>query len=85
MHCYDHPKSVQHCRFLLYLGFFGHARASGDMVGRCMPNSGREGCLGARVAFWGLMSALNFLIFDIFKYMGVYESIWKLLKVYEGI
>ena len=49
MHFYDSPKSVQNCIFWLYLDPYGHARASGDMVGRFVPNSDPGGCSGAPV------------------------------------
>ena len=35
--------------FLSKLDTFGHGKTSGDMVGRCMPNSGHGGCPGTRV------------------------------------
>ena len=35
--------------FWLYLGVYGHAGASGDMVGRFAPNSDPGGCYGGPV------------------------------------
>ena len=49
MHFCDPPKSVQNSRFWLYLGLYGHAEASGDMVRRSAPNSDPVGCSGAPV------------------------------------
>ena len=43
------PKKPQKLVNLIKIGLFGHGRTSGDMVGRCMPNSGPGGCPGTRV------------------------------------
>ena len=77
MHFYDSSKSVKNCIFWVCLGPFGHARASGDTVGRCMPNSGRGGCSGDRVMtiFVSHVGPHFFRIFDILKYMKVCDGI----------
>ena len=41
------PPKVLECIFWLYLGFYGHAGAFGDMVGRFVLNSDSRGCSGA--------------------------------------
>ena len=62
------------------MGSFGHARASGDMVGRCMPNSGRGGCSGARDMTIFVSHVGRH--FPNIGYFEVYEGIWRLFKVY---
>ena len=42
------PKVFKTC-YLVYLGPMGHGGASGDMVGRFVPNSDPGGCVGAPV------------------------------------
>ena len=83
MHFYDSPKGGQNCLFWLYLGSFGHARASGDMVGRCMPNSGRGGCSGERVMtiFVSHVGPHLFLLLDILKYMKVYGGYLRYVEI----
>ena len=85
MYFYDPHKNAQSYAFCQFLNAFDHARASGDMVSRFMPNSGSWDALGPELwLFLSLMSALIFVILDIFKYMRVYEGIWLLFEVYEG-
>ena len=83
---YDASKSDENCIFYQFVGSFGHARTSGDMVGRFVPNSDLGGCsageLSPSLCFF---SAFIFLVLDILKYMRVYEGTWGLFKVYEGI
>ena len=72
--------------FGLYLGPFGHGRASGDMVGRCLPNSDCGGCSGARVmAIFGSYVEPHFPNIGYFEAHGGIWSIWGLSWVYEGI
>ena len=49
LHFYDPPKTFQNYLFQLIWCTFGHGKTSGDMVGKCMPNSGPGGCPGTRV------------------------------------
>ena len=52
-----------------------------------MPNSDRGGCSGARVMLiFGSHVEPHVPNIEYFKaYGGIYESIWRLLMVYEGI
>ena len=52
---------------------FGHGKTSGDMVGRCMPNSGRGGCSGNRVMT--IFVSYVGLHFPNIGYFKVYGSI----------
>ena len=73
MHFYDIPESFQNLIFWLYLGLYGHVGASGDMVGRFVPNSDARGCSGAPV-----MTICVSHVGPHFPNMGYFE-------VYEGI
>ena len=57
------------------LGPFGHEKAFGGMVGRCMPNSGYGGRLGTRVMttcmFYGSTQIPNI------QYFVVYGGLWS--------
>ena len=62
----------------------GHAKTSGDMVARCMPNSGPGGSPGTwvmTIVASYVEPSFIFLILDISKYMVVYEGIWRYVEV----
>ena len=68
--------------FLSVFGFLGCVRASGDMVGRFVPNSDLGGCSGDPV-----MVIFVSHVGPYFPNIGcfeVYEGIWRLFKVYGG-
>ena len=73
MHFYDPPKTAQHSLIQLNLGPVRCVRASGDMVGRCMPNSGRGGCSGTEVMT--IVVSYVALHFPNIGYLKVYGSI----------
>ena len=45
---YDPPQNLQKLLIQLKLNPFGDGKTFGDVVGRCMPNSGHGGCPGIR-------------------------------------
>ena len=74
LHFHDPPKTIKHQQIYLISTPSGHAKASGDMVGRYMPNSGHGGYHGTRVM----------TIFML--YVGPhFPNIQMYVEVYEGI
>ena len=65
------------------IGSVGCARASGDMVGTFVSNSGLWGCSGGRVRI--IFVFYVGLHFPNIGYSGVCEGIWKYMRVFEGI
>ena len=60
---------------------FGHGKTFGDMVKRCMPNSGHGGCPGTR--FMTIGGSYVGPQFPNIGYFKVYEDIGRYMKVCE--
>ena len=76
---YDHSKTFKNGIICLKLGPFWQGKTFGDMVGRCMPNSGNGGCPGNR--FMTIFGSHVQLHISHIGYMRVYEG----LQALEGI